>query len=116
MSTELEGRPRLAGLVRWHAPSLLAVGAIALGWTLALPSWSAAPWRAPAPSEARVVFGEALSLKGGAALLQRAPVGRVALFVGGVRQPDETFRLSGRSIILSAPPEDGEKASVDYAW
>ena len=116
MRTDLATRPGAAALLRWHAPTLLSVAAIAFGWTLALPSWSAAPWRAPPASEARVVFGEALSLKGGAGTLTRTPVGRVALFVGGVRQPDESFRLSGRSIILSAPPEAGEKVSVDYAW
>ena len=116
MGTDLAPRG-FAGLVRWHAPSLVAAGALAVGATVLAPPaverLRAPPAEAP---QARVVFGEALAVEGRAATLRQAPSGRVALFVGGIRQPDEAFRIVGRRIELVDPPASGEKVVVDYAY
>jgi hypothetical protein len=107
--------------LRWPGPRALAntaaAGALAIGLATAMPpaleAWRAAPARA----EQRVVFGEELQVVDGAAVLQRAPRGGVAVFVGGIRQAEKNYRLAGRSIrFFCEPPAVGEKVVVDYAY
>jgi hypothetical protein len=105
--------------LRWSSSRALAntaaVGAIALGLaTVAPPALEA--WRARPAAELRVVFGEVLAVAGSAGTLQRAPAGHVAVFVGGIRQPDESYRLVGRRLLFVEPPAVGEKVVVDYAF
>lgn len=108
-------RPGAGAIARWHAPSLAAAGAIALGATL-LGAPAVERMHPPAPAELRVVFGEELVVVGGIATLQRAPAGRVAVTVGGIRQPAETYRVAGRRLLFGEPPAQGEKVVVDYAY
>ena len=94
--------------------NVATAASLAIGLATVIPP-AARAIRAPTV-QAHVVFGEPLESTSGSYTLGHRPTGRVALYVGGVRQPDESYEVNGRTLVVKVQPEAGEKVSVDYAY